>query len=70
MVGLMVCSRTFFISPELFLQGWQLVNVRLSLSFKKGFGGSKWIVRVFFLLGLNCFYKVSKRKMFWLLAKT
>ena len=41
----MVCSRASSFSPELFLQGWQLVKVRLRLSFKKGFWGAKWIVR-------------------------
>ena len=70
MVGLMVCLCTFFVSPELFLQGWQLVKVRLPVSFKKGFRGVKRIVRAPFLLTLNCFLKLDKRKMLWLLAKT
>ena len=70
LVGLMVCSRASSVSFELFLQGWQLVKVRLLLSFKKGFLGAKWIVRTSLLLALNCFYKVGKTKMFWYLAKT
>ena len=66
----MVCSRAFSVSPKLFLKGWQLVKVRLPLSFKKEFWGAKWIVCVRLLLALNYFDKFGKRKMFWLLAKT
>ena len=65
----MVRSRAFSVSPELSLQGWQLVTVQMPLRFKKGFWGAKWIVRAPLLLALNCFHKVGKRKMFWLLAK-